>query len=157
MVISAAMVRATFTENPRLVEYCHLTDNEKVDTERAVPYVMEALMDLVKRAHADISARNVYLNPKRADQVLVFDETTWKVLTLAEAIRALFDNVAGSIQRIIVTEKERAELPFEVQASAAWIPNLYDDEPDKYVAKAKAPMSAHLANCQNPRVLTIDT
>ena len=153
MYISAGMLRAAFTENGRLKEYCQLSDNEKVDAERATPYVLEALVDLVKRAHADPAGRNIYLNPRRADQVLVFDEETWRVLSLLEAIRGIFDSVAGSIQRIILTDRERAELPFEVQASASWIPNLYEDEPDKYVAKAKSQISAHLTNTTPPKLL----
>jgi hypothetical protein len=146
VVIPAAMLRAAFTENLRLAEYCRLSDEEKVDAERAAPYVLEALLDLVKRAHADPLARNVYLNPRRADQVMVFDEATWKVLSLVEAIRALFDGVAENIHRIIVSDCDRVQLPLDIQAAAAWMPNLYEDEPDKYVARAKPQMSAHLAN-----------
>lgn len=145
VLIPAAMLRAAFTENPRLVEYCHLSDDEKVDAERAAPYVTEALVDLVKRAHTDPSARNVYLNPRRSDQVLVYDES-WKVLPLVEAIGDLFDSVAGHIHRIIVTDSERRQLPFEVQAAAAWVPNLYEDDRGEFVKRARAPMSAHLTN-----------
>jgi hypothetical protein len=146
VVIPASMLRAAFTENPRLAEYCSLTDEDKVDAEQAAPYVVEALVDLVKRAHADPAARNVYLNPRRADQVLVFDETTWKVLSLVEAIKAMFDSIAGSIHRIIVSDRERAELPFEVQASASWMPTLYKAEPEKFVAQARPQVAAHLTN-----------
>jgi hypothetical protein len=146
VVIPATMLRAAFTENERLVEYCRLSDEERVDAELAAPYVMEALVDLVKRAHADPLARNVYLNPRRADQVMVFDEETWRIVTLVEAIRALFDGVADNIHRIIVTDAERGQLPLDVQAAASWVPNLYEDAPDKYVAKAKPQVSAHLAN-----------
>jgi hypothetical protein len=146
VVIPVTMLRAAFTENPRLAEYCQLSDEDKVDAEKAAPYVMEALVDLVKRAHADPLARNVYLNPRRADQVLVFDEATWRVLTLVEAIRTLFDGVAENIHRIIVTDAERGLLPLDVQAAASWVPNLYEEEPEKYVAKAKPQVSAHLAN-----------
>jgi len=148
IVIPAALVKEAFTKNARLAEYCRFSDEEKVDAERAVPYVVEALTDLVKRAHAtDPATRNVYLNPKRADQVLVFDEATWKVLPLVEAIRSLFDSVAGGLHKIMLTDKERAQLPFEVQATASWIPILYDDQPDEYVKRAKAPLAAHLTNC----------
>jgi hypothetical protein len=146
VVIPASMLRAAFTENPRLAEYCSLTDEEKVDAETAAPYVVEALVDLMKRAHGDPQARNVYLNPKRSDQVLVFDEASWKVLSLVEGIRSLFDSIAGNIHRIIVTDCERAQLPLEVQASASWVPNLYESEPDKFVAKARPQVAAHLTN-----------
>jgi hypothetical protein len=141
------MLRAAFTENTHLVEYCQLSDEEKVDAERAAPYVVEALVDLVKRAHtSDPAARNVYLNPRRADQVMVFDEESWKVLSLVEAIRALFDGVAENIHRIIVSDRDRVQLPLDIQAAASWVPNLYEDEPDVYAAKAKPQLSAHLAN-----------
>jgi hypothetical protein len=150
LIIPAALVKAAFTENARLASYCKLSDEEKTDAEAAAPYVLEALMELVKRAHKDPLSRNVYLNPKRADQALVFvdsdDVKTWEVRPLLEAIRRIFDTVAGGIHRVIVTDAERAQLPFEVQSSASWIPNLYDDEPDKYVKEAKQPMSAHLTN-----------
>jgi hypothetical protein len=159
LIIPAALVKAAFTENARLAAYCKLTDEEKTDAETAVPYVLEALMELVKRAHKDPLSRNVYLNPKRADQALVFvdsdDVKTWEVRPLLEAIRRIFDTVAGSIHRVIVTDKERAQLPFDVQSSASWIPNLYDDAPDKYVKEAKQPMSAHLTNTRTALEQTI--
>jgi hypothetical protein len=146
LVIPASMLKAAFTENKCLMEYCHLSDEQKTDPERAAPYVLEALLDLTKRAHADPTARNVYLNPRRADQVLVFDESSWQVVSLLDAIRSIFDSVAGNIHRIIVRDEERNLLPMIVQSSAAWIPNLYEDEPEKYMKDAKAHMVAHLQN-----------
>ena len=88
---------------------------------------------------------HVYLNPHRADQVLVYDET-WNVLSLADGIRTLFDSVAGKIQKIIVTDKERAQLPMDVQATASWIPTLYKGDQDGCVQRARPQMSAHLTN-----------
>ncbi len=143
--IPASMLRAAFTENPRLVEYCRMSDVERVDVEQAAPYVVEALMELVRRAHTAPESRNVYLNPRRADQVLVYDES-WSVLPLVEAIGDLFDSVAGRIHRIIVSDTERRQLPVEVQAAAAWVPNLYEEDRDGIVRRARAPMAAHLAN-----------
>ena len=158
LIIPAALIKAAFTENPRLAAYCKLTDEEKTNAEAAAPYVLEALMELVKRAHKDPLSRNVYLNPKRADQVLVFvdsDEVKiWEVRPLLEAVRRIFDTVAGNIHRIIVTDAERAQLPYDIQSSASWIPNLYDDEPDKYVKEAKQPMVAHLTNTRPQQTLT---
>jgi hypothetical protein len=146
IVIPVAMLRAAFTENRRLAEYCGMSDEDKTDPKGATPYVLEALMELVKRAHADPAARNVYLNPKRADQVLVYDEETWKVVALTDAIRDIFDSVAGRISKIILSSSQRDELPQEVQASASWIPVLYEEKPEEYVEKARKPMAAHLAN-----------
>ena len=143
LVIPTSMLRAAFTENPRLVEYCRMSDEEKTDPETAVPYVLEALVDLTRRAHADPAARNVYLNPKRADQVMVFDEESWKVVALVDAIRGIFDSVAGNISRIV---RMSQELPIGIQGSACYVPMMYEDEPDTYVVGAKKTLAAHLSN-----------
>jgi len=154
--IPIALVKAAFTENPRLIEYCRMTDNERTNADKAAPYVLEALVDLVRRAHKDPMYRNIYLNPKRADQVMVCVEEKedkpkniaqrWEVRSLVDAIRLLFDGVAENLHRMIITEQERSQLPFDIQSAAAWVPNLYTDEPDRFVQDGKAPMSAHFAN-----------
>ena len=151
--IPVALVKAAFTENPRLMEYCRMTDDERVDAEKAAPYVLEALIDLVRRAHRDPVYRNVYLNPKRADQVMVCVEEgrgsagqSWEIRSLVEAIRLLFDGVADNIHKIIVTDQERTQLPLDVQGAASWVPNLYEDEPERFVSSGKVPMAAHLSN-----------
>jgi hypothetical protein len=174
--IPVALVKAAFTENPRLMEYCRMTDDERVDAEKAAPYVLEALIDLVRRAHRDPVYRNVYLNPKRADQVMVcLDENradgerappaaaaaaaqrgkaqSWEVRSLVEAIRLLFDGVADNLHKIVITDQERTQLPFDVQSAASWVPNLYEDEPERFVKDGKAPMAAHLANTRPPSTI----
>jgi hypothetical protein len=157
--IPVALVKAAFTENPRLMEYCRMSDEERTDADKAAPYVLEALLDLVRRAHRDPVYRNVYLNPKRADQVMVcLDEEraqpalprgkaqSWEIRSLVEAIRLLFDGVADNLHKIIITDQERTQLPFDVQSAASWVPNLYEDEPERFVKDGKAPMAAHLQN-----------
>jgi len=154
--IPVALVKAAFTENPRLMEYCRMTDEERTDADKAAPYVLEALLDLVRRAHRDPVYRNVYLNPRRADQVMVcLDEEralqrgkaqNWEIRSLVEVIRLLFDGVAGNLHKIIVTDQERAQLPLDVQSAASWVPNLYEDEPERFVKDGRAPMAAHLQN-----------
>lgn len=133
--IPTALVKAAFTENPRLIEYCRMSDDDRIDAERAAPYVLEALVDLVRRAHQDPVYRNVYLNPKRTDQVIVcLDEHSsrlispqrWEVRPLMEAIRLLFDGVANNLHRIVITNQERSQLPFDIQNAASWMPNLYE-------------------------------
>jgi hypothetical protein len=153
--IPISLVKAAFTENPRLIEYCQLSDDERVDAERAAPYVLEALIDLVRRAHKDPVYRNVHLNPRRADQVMVCvgEDQRWEVRPLIDVIRALFDGVADNLHRLIITDRERSQLPFDVQSAASWVPNLYEDEPDRFVKDGKAPMAAHLANTAPGRTL----
>jgi hypothetical protein len=125
IVISTTMLEAVFAESERLMEYCNLTDDQKTNADGAVPYVLEALMALVKRAHKDPAARNICLNPKRADQVMVFDEMLWKVKPLTDAIYDIFDSVTSGIQRIIVTPKQCEQLSHEVQGTASYMRMLY--------------------------------
>jgi hypothetical protein len=147
--VDIAHIIAAFTENTRLREYSHLGDHELTNPEIAPPYVTELLMDLTKRAHATPETRNIYLNPRRADQVLVHKKSgSWEVLPLAEATRLLFDGVAATIHRAAMTDAERRQLPLEAQNALSMAGMLYDDEPDEYARRAKAPMMAHLENCR---------
>lgn len=145
--VELAQIMAAFADNTKLREYAKLGDHELTDPEIAPPYVTELLMDLTKRAHADPAARNVYLNPRRADQVLVHKKSgAWEVLPLLEATRLLFDGVAQGILRVSRTYEERKQLPLEAQNALSMAGMLYDDEPEEYVKRAKASMSAHLVN-----------
>ena len=169
--IPARLVKAAFTENPRLIEYCRMTDQERTDAERAAPYVLEALVDLVRRAHRDPVYRNIYLSPNRSDQVMVCidDEESsriqggrppgsgaappqrttpqrWEVRPLIEAIRLLFDGVANDLHQLIMRDEDRTQLPLDVQSAASWVPNLYENEPDRFVASSRGMMMAHLQN-----------
>jgi hypothetical protein len=145
--VELAHILAAFTDNAKLREYARLGDHELTDPDIAPPYVTELLMDLTKRAHADPAARNIYLNPRRADQALVHKKSgTWEVMPLAEATRLIFDGVAATIHHTTMTSAERRQLPLEAQNALAMAGLLYDDEPDEYVKRAKAPMAAHLVN-----------
>jgi hypothetical protein len=138
---------SAFADNAKLREYAKLSDHELTDPDIAPPYVTELLMDLTKRAHADPAVRNVYLNPRRADQVLVHKKSgAWEVLPLAEATRLLFDGVAATIHHAVMTDAERRQLPLEAQNALSIAGMLYEDEPEEYAKRAKAPMSAHLVN-----------
>jgi hypothetical protein len=138
---------AMLAENAAVREYTRLGDHEAANPAVAPPYVMELLMDLTKRAHADPAARNVYLNPRRADQVLVhMTSGRWEVLSLAEATRLIFDGIARAIMAVSRRYEERRALPIEAQSALAIAGLLYDDEPDEYVKRARGPMAAHLAN-----------
>jgi hypothetical protein len=145
--VGIAQIAAAFAENGRLKEYASLPAEELTDPEIAPPYVTELFMDLTKRAHADPAARNVYLNPRRADQALVHLSTgRWEVVALGEATRLLLDGVAGSIHKVAGTWAELKQLPQEAQNALSLAGMVYEEEPEEYVKRAKAPMSAHLTN-----------
>jgi len=148
LYIPVALLKSAFTENPRLMEYCRMSDADRTNAAVAAPFILEALVDLVRRAHHDPMYRNVHLNQQRSDQVMVCigDDQRWEVRGFIDVIRMLFDGVAGSIHKIITTDQERAQLPLDVQSAASWVPNMYEIEPDKFVREGKTPMAAHLAN-----------
>jgi len=130
-----------------LQRYCHIGYEARADAEEAAPYVQEALMSLVKRVHQEPQERNVYLNPKRTDQVLIYDEATWQVLPLVEAIRSLFDRVSRGINKVTSpTGTEWQKLSRAVAESAPWLPIMYDERREEHIVRARPSMAAHLEN-----------
>ncbi len=155
LYFSAQTLEATFAESETLQRYSHIGFEARADPEEAAPYVQEALMSLVKRVHQDPQERNVYLNPKRTDQVLIYDEVTWIVLPLVEAIRSLFDRVSRRIHKVTSpTGTERQKLSPAVAESAPWLPIMYDERREKHIAQARPSMAAHLENMTPGRVLS---
>jgi len=145
--VDVTQMAAAFAENARLKEYASLDDRQRTDPDLAPPYVAELFMDLVKRGHTDPASRNVYLNPRRADQALVHLKCgRWEVVPLQEATRLLFDGVAQTIHQVVLSNEERKQLPMEAQNALSLAGLMYGDGPDEYVKRARAPMSAHLAN-----------
>jgi hypothetical protein len=153
IVIPASMLRAAFTENPKLVEYCRMSAAQQSDKDEAMPYMIEALIDLVKRAHKEPSARNAYLSPSRADMVMVFDEATWKVIPLMEAIQAIVDSVALQIKNIVRLDDAPKLLSgvYDPVANATFVYNCHSHS-DDYATQAKSRMVAHLMNNAPPRL-----
>lgn len=145
--VSGAQIMAALKDNALLREFASWPVHELTDPEKAPPYIVELFMDLVRRGHADPASRNVYLNPRRADQALVHMKSgQWEVLPLAEATRLMFDGVAQSIHKTIMSLEERTQLPPEAQNALSLAEMMYQDEPVEYAKRAKSPMTAHLTN-----------
>ena len=105
----------------------------------AMPEVVAALMELVKRAHMPEAARNVYLNPRRGDQALAQTAAGgWAAMPLTEATAVLFD---GASARIAVPTARR-----RVNALQASVPVQYRADKALAVQLGLRPMEAHLAN-----------
>jgi hypothetical protein len=147
--VPGEMITAAFTENPRLAEYCSLSEADKYDEEKSKGYILEALMELTKRAHADPVQRNVYLNPNRADQAMICaDAVTWEACPLYEATKMMFESVSAEVHAAIplVPAKGAYVIPMEIQGSACYVPTMYRSNPKQYIDGAKAQIVAHLAN-----------
>lgn len=147
--ISIELVNTTFNENSRLMEYCCMSDEEQINLDIATSYILEALMELVRKYHEEPINRNVYLSLNRSDQVMVCfhsDTQKWEVRSLIEIIRLLFDRIIDNLHKIIVTNKERMKLVFNIQNAISWISNIYKNDSDKFVKESKISMTAHLIN-----------
>ena len=104
----------------------------------AIPEVVAALMELVKRAHMPPAARNVHLNPKRTDQALALTTGGWAAMPLEEATAALFDGASASMAA--------ARAPTVRQMMRVSIPVQYRAERAASVQLGLRPMGAHLLN-----------
>ena len=104
----------------------------------ALPEVVAALMELVKRAHMPPAARNVHLNPKRTDQALALTTGGWAAMPLEEATAALFDGASASMAA--------ARMPSVRQMMRTTIPVQYLAERAASVQLGLRPMGAHLLN-----------
>lgn len=145
--ISAAQMAAAFAENTLLREYAQMPDHQLTDPDLSPPYITEMFVDFVKRGHTDPTSRNIYINPRHADQVLVHLQTgKWGVIPLTQSLRMLLDAVAQRIHRAILTESERTLLPLEAQNAMAIAELGYTYEPDEYAERAKSSLTAHLVN-----------
>jgi hypothetical protein len=156
--VPVSLVKSAFSENPVLVEFCAMPDSDRRQLEKAAPYVLEALIEIVKRAHRDPTYRNVYLNPSRGDQVMVcLDEDSewaaavvvkqhWEARPFTEAVRLLFDEVVDNLQQITVSDEDRSQLDFSIHSALAWVPNLYWRDKTRLIRDGHSAMAAHLAN-----------
>ena len=104
----------------------------------ALPEVVAALMELVKRAHVPPAARNIHLNPKRTDQALALTTGGWAAMPLEEATAALFDGASASMAA--------ARMPSVRQMMRTTIPVQYRAERAASVQLGLRPMGAHLLN-----------
>jgi hypothetical protein len=104
----------------------------------ALPEVVAALMELVKRAHVSAAARNIHLNPKRTDQALALTTGGWAAMPLEEATAALFDGASASMAAV--------RAPSVRQTVRMSIPVQYRAERAASVALGLRPMGAHLLN-----------
>lgn len=77
--------------SPAQVEACQRGDSSAVSA---------LLLEIMKRVHSNARQRNVFMNPKRADQVLVYIPERWETFPLREAIRIMFDRVVEELDEL---------------------------------------------------------
>jgi hypothetical protein len=113
----------------------------------AAPYVLEALMALVKRAHEDQLSRNAY---RLANQIFVFmgghGVKAWETRPLLEVTRKIFDTIIYDLHDTYVSKSKREQLPANICRGISWVSTIYDHNPNKYVKEAEQLMFTHLTN-----------
>jgi hypothetical protein len=151
LVVSFDLLKAAFRENELLREYCSLPEVNRSDPAFINTYVLEALMAVIRQAHRSPGCQNIRLNPDRADQVQVLVREggeRWEILTLAEAVRLLFRDAAGHIERLAGTAAALQELTPAERTATYTMPTEYRRHPEKYEREGKGRLAAHLAALQ---------
>lgn len=131
LTIPLEVLRRAVPTDARDVEACR----------RGEPGALAALMvGIVRHLHTDPRGRNMYLNPKRADQVLVYIPERWEVRPLLEAVGLVFDQVAEELEEALPL----AEAPLKGVAQAAH--DGFHAKRGEVVRCSRDAMAAHLEN-----------
>lgn len=145
--VPVEMIAAAFAENKQLIEFCDMGDHAMADYKQSGKFVIEAFMDLTKRAHQDPAARNIRLNPNRADQALVFGENAkWDACPINDATRIMFNSISDELKTAALPPDFNSELPPAVQNGASYVRMQYREQPEQYINDAKPLIVAHLSN-----------
>lgn len=98
------------------------------------------LTEVMKLVHAEPQNRNIFLDPNRADQVMVYIPERWQTYTLTHAIGIMFGRVVGTL-----LEAEETSGDSRVRALIEQLIHTYSNQ-RSVVSESRKPMSAHLSN-----------
>lgn len=102
--------------------------------------VSRLLVEVLKQVHAHPSERNVYLNPRRADQALVFIPSRWSAWPLEEATQVMF----GRIQEVLRCASKASER--DVASAVEGAHRGCEGRLPQLARASRSQMSAHLEN-----------
>jgi len=110
--------------------------------------VVNTLMELVKRAHMQEDARNVYLSPKREDWAMTLQPTGWAAIPIPEVTSDLFDMASKRISSRTVSP--RTAVPNLVKERLnnlqMEVPVQYRLDKENAVQMGMRMMATHLVN-----------
>jgi hypothetical protein len=145
--ITTAQIAKAFETNPILQEYASMHGDDMKDPQKTPDYIVELFVDLIRRGHEAPEARNIRMNPNRADQVRVrMKSGAWEVHALTDASRQLLGCVAAAMRRTTLRDEGRDVLSIDAQEALAWAGLHYGATPARYVRAAQKPLAAHLVN-----------
>lgn len=106
-------------------------------------------VEIMKRVHATPGRQNIYVNPSRADQVLVYIPERWDVKPLAEAIEKMYSKVASDLIELSLDVRPPLR-EVAVQASTN-----YRENNATVVRSSRGAMWAHLSNARSGAVAEV--
>jgi predicted nucleic acid-binding Zn-ribbon protein len=133
---------------PGFSQYALMGDTERFDKDnRAV--VHDSIMDLTRLNHEDPLARNVYLSPNRADQVMILagsDVGTkkWEVLQLDDALKQIIGSMSRQLRD--VGHDHSIKIDIDDRGALCGLGFITQVEEIRLAHELRKPMSAHLEN-----------
>ena len=161
LIVPFAHIRALFCapDAKRLYKDWLYAADRRLDFALAAPVVAELMLDVMRHCHTDPEQRNVYLSKKRADQVLVYDGTTWTTRPLTQALREIFDGVTEQLraadQHTLDPNIRKPVSTLEWSDAARYcdavqiLPHAYEARQETVLENARKPAASHLENVRN--------
>lgn len=104
--------------------------------------VARLLVEIVRVVQEDPRERNMYINPKRADQVLVYMPDRWEVRPLLAAVEQVLGHAAEELTEATPNGDQR------LRNLAQEARKCFRDQPGAVVKSSRAAMATHLQNMQ---------
>ena len=102
--------------------------------------VARLLVEILKRVHSDPKERNIYLNPTRSDQALVFIPSNWSAQPLEEAAQTMFARI-----RTLLSEA-RNDAERDVKSAVAGARKVCEGNLPQLARASRSQLAAHLEN-----------
>lgn len=153
--LTAEELLAICTTSNGFQEFSALGEHDRVDENKGGRYVSTVLIDVVRGSHGDPAARNVRMNPARADQTLVYaGGGGWLVQSFGETTSQLCTAASALMNRLC--RKHFMDTLHDVAGGISSLNLLYTQNPARYHRDMRAPLTAHLTNLSNPAYLRIE-
>jgi len=102
--------------------------------------VAQLMIGILRQVHARPEERNVYLNPCRSDQALVFAPNSWETCPLDEAGQALFSRIARNLGSLPINAQPA------VKSVASSVRQSCAEKLPQLAKASRSRMTAHLEN-----------
>lgn len=148
IVLTTGMVDEALASSPRLAAFNTMPTLNQIKAMN-YPVVIEAMIAMVKCAHADPRQCNMYISPARQDQVKIFgDDGEWSTLDIKAASKRLLECVNRQLSQLILTAWGTKSEPSKACIAAGAILLLYAQH--DLDGEHLAGLVAHLGDLKKP-------